>query len=84
MRMEHRWTKIILLLILLAVPACSKSKQPPPRIVPVVAVPAEQKDVPLQVKAIGNVEAYTTVAVKSLVSGETPPQSLIPASRRRP
>jgi multidrug efflux system membrane fusion protein len=50
--------------------ACSKAKQPPPRIVPVVAATADQKNVPLQIKAIGNVEAYNTVAVKSQVNGE--------------
>jgi len=50
--------------------ACSKAKQPPSRIVPVVAETAAQKNVPLQIKAIGNVEAYNTVAVKSQVNGE--------------
>jgi multidrug efflux system membrane fusion protein len=38
--------------------------------VPVVAGQVEKKDLPLQVKAIGNVEAYNTVSVKSQVSGE--------------
>jgi len=50
--------------------ACSKAKQPPPRIVPVVAETADQKNVPLQIKAIGNVEAYNTVSVKAQVNGE--------------
>jgi membrane fusion protein, multidrug efflux system len=50
-------------------PACSNGKQPP-RSVPVVAETADQKDVPLQIKAIGNVEAYNTVSIKSQVSGE--------------
>ena len=54
----------------LSLSACSKAKQPPPRIVPVMAEAAEKKDVPLQIRAIGNVEAYNTVAVKSQVSGE--------------
>jgi multidrug efflux system membrane fusion protein len=49
--------------------ACSNGKQPP-RSVPVVAETADQKDVPLQIKAIGNVEAYNTVSIKSRVSGE--------------
>jgi multidrug efflux system membrane fusion protein len=31
---------------------------------------ALQKDVPMQVKAIGNIEAYTSVAIKSQVSGQ--------------
>jgi multidrug efflux system membrane fusion protein len=50
--------------------ACSKAKQPPPRIVPVVAVAAEKQNVPLQIKAIGNVEAFNTVSIKAQVSGE--------------
>jgi multidrug efflux system membrane fusion protein len=49
---------------------CSKAKQPPPRAVPVVAETADRKNVPLQVKAIGNVEAYNTVTIKSQVNGE--------------
>ena len=70
MRAEYRITKFLLLLSLIVLPACSKAKQPPPRVVPVVAVPAERRDLPLQIKAIGNVEAFNTVAVKSLVGGE--------------
>jgi multidrug efflux system membrane fusion protein len=58
----------ILLPVLFA--ACSKGKQPPPRVVPVLAATADQKDVPLEIKAIGNVEAYNTVSVKSQVNGE--------------
>jgi multidrug efflux system membrane fusion protein len=50
--------------------SCSKAKQPPPRVVPVVAETADQKNVPLQIKAIGNVEAYNTVAIKSQINGE--------------
>jgi len=38
--------------------------------VPVVVATAVQKDVPVQVRAIGTVEAYSTVSVKSMVAGE--------------
>jgi multidrug efflux system membrane fusion protein len=52
--------------------ACSKKdvakKAKPP--VPVLAVLAERKDVPIELRAIGNVEAYATVYIKSLVAGE--------------
>jgi multidrug efflux system membrane fusion protein len=41
---------------------------PPP--VPVLAAAAERKDVPLQVHAIGAVESYSTVSVKTQVTGE--------------
>jgi membrane fusion protein, multidrug efflux system len=37
--------------------------------VPVLVVTAVQKSVPLQIRAVGNVEAYTTVSVKSQVTG---------------
>ena len=70
MRTEHRAIISILLLSTVILSACSKAKQPPPRVVPVVAVAAEQKDVPLQIKAIGNVEASNSVAVKAQVGGE--------------
>lgn len=79
MRSAQLNTKSIMCRSLLVIPAlvmaalvsgCSKGTPPPPRAVPVVAGTIEEKDVPLQVKAIGNVEAYTTVAVKSQVSGE--------------
>lgn len=47
-------------------------KQPAPvrEAVPVMATTVVQKDVPLQVRAIGTVEAYSTVAVRSNVTGE--------------
>ena len=38
-------------------------------VVPVVVVTAMQKAVPLQIRAVGNVEAYSTVSVKSQVTG---------------
>ena len=39
-------------------------------VVPVVVAKATQRNMPVQVTAIGNVEAYSTVTVKSLVDGE--------------
>ena len=52
--------------------SCSASKAPPPRVtaVPIFAATVEQKDVPLQVKAIGAVEAYSNVSVKTQITGE--------------
>ena len=70
MRTIHLLIMLMLLLTMPVMSACSKAKTPPPRIVPVTAVPADQKDIPLQIRAIGNVEAYSSVSVKSLVSGE--------------
>jgi multidrug efflux system membrane fusion protein len=41
-----------------------------PPAVPVVTATAEQKTIPVQVSAVGNVQAYTTVGVKSQVAGQ--------------
>ncbi len=37
---------------------------------PVVVSTAEQRDIPLQILAIGNVEAYQTVQIRSMVNGQ--------------
>src|SRR4026207_1882667 len=37
--------------------------------VPVMVATAVQKAVPVQIRAVGNVEAYTTVSIKSQVTG---------------
>lgn len=52
--------------------ACSGGKTPAPSIpvVPVLAATVEQKDMPVQLQAIGSVEAYSTVSVKTQVTGE--------------
>lgn len=64
----------ILGFLLLAVfsSGCSseKSKKPVSLPLPVVVSTAIQKTVPVQLRAIGNVEAYSTVVVKSKVGGE--------------
>ncbi|OOP55904.1 MAG: efflux transporter periplasmic adaptor subunit [Candidatus Brocadia carolinensis] len=48
----------------------SKGKQIITASVPVTVAVAEQKDVPIQIRTIGNVEAYSTVLVKTRVEGE--------------
>ncbi|TVM00055.1 MAG: efflux RND transporter periplasmic adaptor subunit [Candidatus Brocadia sp. WS118] len=48
----------------------SKEKQAMPASVPVTVAIAEQKDIPIQIRTIGNVEAYSTVSVKTRVEGE--------------
>lgn len=52
--------------------SCSGSKAAPPRVtaVPILAATVEKKDVPLQVRAIGAVEAYSNVSVKTQITGE--------------
>ena len=68
-----------LVLVALAVPwttACSDratgtpSRKAGPPAVPVTVAPAVQKDVPVQVTAVGTVQAYTTVSVKSQIAGQ--------------
>jgi multidrug efflux system membrane fusion protein len=60
-----------LILFISSIPACSgKASQPPPK--PTVTVTegtAVQKTVPVQIRAIGNVEAYSTISVKSQIGG---------------
>src|SRR5262249_21173042 len=68
----------LLLVVALGGVACSKkaeSKAEPksaPRVppVPVAVAVAEQKAMPVQIQAIGSVEAYTVVSVKAQVGGE--------------
>jgi multidrug efflux system membrane fusion protein len=43
---------------------------PRAEVVPVTAAAVQQRSVPLTAKAIGNVEAFSTVAIRALVSGE--------------
>ena len=52
--------------------ACTgtKAAAPPAAAMPVNAALAEPMDVPVQVRAIGSVEAYSTVSVKTQVTGE--------------
>ncbi len=65
-------TLIITFLIVSFASACSDSRAKPSsqRVVPVKMGDVIQQNVPLQVNAIGNVEAYNTVSVKALVGGE--------------
>jgi membrane fusion protein, multidrug efflux system len=66
---------ILGVLFLLALPACSDkktdaSKGIKERTVPVTVSMVEEKTVPLQLTAIGNVEPYSSVSIKSRVAGE--------------
>ncbi len=69
----HRVMRVFLLaglLVLLASCTGTKAAPPPPSAVPVVAATVEQKNIPQQLRAIGVVEPYSTVAVKTQVTGE--------------
>ncbi len=64
-----------ILVVLVFLWACSsgtegKSKPQGPAVIPVEVAPAVQKDVPVSLQFIGNVEAYRVVSIKSMVAGE--------------
>lgn len=72
---SYSWRRALILpiLALAAVLAgCGKTKAGPPAesAVPVVVATAAQKDVPVDVRAVGTVEAYSNVQVKSMIAGE--------------
>lgn len=48
----------------------SKGQNARPRVVPVLVDRVVQKSVPLELSAIGNVQAFATVSIKSVVGGE--------------
>lgn len=56
---------------LFAAAGCSKPQQAQagPPVVPVSVATVEQKSVPVQLRAIGNVEAYSSVSIKAQISG---------------
>jgi multidrug efflux system membrane fusion protein len=57
---------------LLCAAGCAKQQAAPPAapVVPVRVAAVETKTVPVEVRAIGHVEAYSTVSIKPQVSGE--------------
>ncbi|WP_328760181.1 efflux RND transporter periplasmic adaptor subunit [Geomonas azotofigens] len=67
------FSKILLLVLLSASlgAGCSKESEKPKAKAPapVTVARASQKDVPIELRAIGNVEPYATVALKSRVAG---------------
>ncbi|MBF0321091.1 MAG: efflux RND transporter periplasmic adaptor subunit [Nitrospirae bacterium] len=62
---------VIFLILLTAITAagCAKPPEAKAPVVPVLTAIAEKKTVPIEVKAIGNVEPYLTVTVLSQVDG---------------
>ncbi|MBV8520512.1 MAG: efflux RND transporter periplasmic adaptor subunit [Acidobacteria bacterium] len=61
----------LLLLSLIAAVACAEKKEAPrEEAVPVTVATVQQKDMPLGIQAIGNVQPLSTVAVRALVEGQ--------------
>lgn len=71
-RFQFLFVGLLGLILTLSIPACSgeKSAKPVAAPLPVVIGTTIQKTVPVQLRAIGNVQAYTTVTIKSKVGGE--------------
>ena len=70
-------SQFIPLCLLLSLTCCSKSKEQTSsgsnrkaQVVPVVVATAEQREAPVELRAIGNVRAKATVAVKPRVTGQ--------------
>jgi len=60
----------LLLTVPLLMASCSEPKKPPPPPVPILAATVTEKTVPVDLKAIGNVEAYASVSIKARVGGQ--------------
>jgi membrane fusion protein, multidrug efflux system len=74
-RCEFHKSAVVLLACaaLITLAACSRTKvaaSPATPPVPVLAATVEQKDMPVELQAIGSVEAYSSVTVKTQVTGE--------------
>ncbi|HEY4640225.1 MAG TPA: efflux RND transporter periplasmic adaptor subunit [Thermoanaerobaculia bacterium] len=63
--------RITFALALVVLGACAEKQQKVrDERVPVTVAVAEQKDIPLQIKTIGSVQPFTTVAIRALVGGQ--------------
>jgi len=73
---NHKYQKLCLSIIFILISSmlfsCSGKKQEPPKkgSVPVTAGIAENRSVPIQVKAIGHAEPYSTISIKARIGGE--------------
>ena len=66
-----RTRPLVALALALSFTACGrKAEQPAAEVVPVLAAKVEKRAVPIELSAIGNVEALQTVAVQARVAGE--------------
>jgi len=61
---------IAALISALAISCAEKKEKPREETVPVTVAQVVQKDVPLEIRAIGNVQPLSTVAVRALASGQ--------------
>lgn len=64
------WLALFLSLSLFTAACSGDKKPPPPPPVPVLVAMVTEKTVPVELKVIGNVEAYSTVSIKSRLAGQ--------------
>ena len=64
------WLGLLLSLSLFTGSCSGDKKPPPPPPVPVLVATVTEKTVPVELKVIGNVEAYSTVSIKSRLAGQ--------------
>jgi membrane fusion protein, multidrug efflux system len=67
------WFLGIAALLIFAILSCTRDRKSQEKArtgIPVTAAAATRKDVPVQLRIIGNVEAYATVSIKALVDGQ--------------
>jgi multidrug efflux system membrane fusion protein len=64
------WLGLLLSLSLFTGSCSGDKKPPPPPPVPVLVGTVTEKTVPVELKVIGNVEAYSTVSIKSRLAGQ--------------
>jgi membrane fusion protein, multidrug efflux system len=64
-------TKRFLILLVVLLAACGgKKAKPPDERIPVTVATVQQKDMPVEIRAIGSVQPLQTVAVRALVGGQ--------------
>jgi multidrug efflux system membrane fusion protein len=64
-------TKRFLILLVVVLAACGgKKAKPPEERIPVTVATVQQKDMPVEIRAIGSVQPLQTVAVRALVGGQ--------------
>ena len=64
------WLALLLSVSLFTAACSGEKKPPPPPPVPVLVGTVTEKTVPVELKVIGNVEAYSTVSIKSRLAGQ--------------
>ena len=71
--MSGRFTSLLFgMIVIVGFTACAAKKEAPKakQTVPVTVATAAKKNVPVQIRAIGNVEPYNSVQIKAQINGQ--------------